>query len=135
MQHASTGFKASLNTLVLVAALGYFVDIYDLILFGVVRVASLASLGIVDDILLKQVGEDLINWQMGGMLIGGLVWGILGDKRGRITVLFGSILLMALLMLIVLADSISKPTKYYDLWRALAWRASSARALPWLAKQ
>ncbi len=90
------GFKAALNTLVLVAALGYFVDIYDLILFGVVRVASLKDLGIVDDLMIKQIGENLINWQMGGMLVGGLVWGILGDKRGRVTVLFGSILLYSL---------------------------------------
>ena len=90
------GIKAAFNTLVLIAALGYFVDIYDLILFGVVRVASLNSLGILDDVLIKQIGEDLINFQMGGMLVGGLVWGILGDKRGRVTVLFGSILLYSL---------------------------------------
>ncbi len=90
------GFKAAFNTLVLVAALGYFVDIYDLILFGVVRVKSLNDLGIVDDLMVKQIGENLINWQMGGMLVGGLVWGVLGDKRGRVTVLFGSILLYSL---------------------------------------
>lgn len=73
-----------------VAALGYFVDIYDLILFGVVRVDSLTSLGVTGGALTTE-GEMLLNWQMGGMLIGGLLWGVLGDKRGRLSVLFGSI--------------------------------------------
>ncbi len=94
--NAPVGFKSAFNTLVLVAALGYFVDIYDLILFGVVRVASLNAIGITDALQIKTIGENLINWQMGGMLVGGLVWGILGDKRGRVTVLFGSILLYSL---------------------------------------
>jgi len=75
-----------------VAALGYFVDIYDLILFSIVRVASLKSLGIPDDQMLD-TGVLLLNMQMGGMLLGGILWGILGDKRGRISVLFGSIFL------------------------------------------
>lgn len=74
------------------AALGYFVDIYDLILFSIVRVASLKSLGIPDDQMLD-TGVLLLNMQMGGMLLGGILWGILGDKRGRISVLFGSIFL------------------------------------------
>lgn len=81
---------------VLVAALGYFVDIYDLLLFSVVRKASLESLGIVGDEALKSNGVYLINCQMGGMLVGGVLWGILGDKRGRLSVLFGSILLYSL---------------------------------------
>lgn len=72
---------------VLVAALGYFVDIYDLILFGVVRVESLKELNVADD------GLWILRWQMIGMLLGGILWGILGDKRGRLSVLFGSILL------------------------------------------
>src|SRR5687767_8925289 len=75
-----------------VAALGYFVDIYDLLLFSVVRVNSLKSLGIADADLLSQ-GVLLINMQMAGLLIGGVLWGILGDKRGRLSVLFGSIFL------------------------------------------
>jgi MFS transporter, putative metabolite:H+ symporter len=82
----------TLNIIVVVAALGYFVDIYDLILFSIVRVQSLKSLGIADEDLLT-AGETLINWQMTGMLIGGLLWGILGDKKGRVSVLFGSILM------------------------------------------
>lgn len=80
---------------VLVGALGYFVDIYDLVLFSIVRVASLKSLGVADADLLS-VGITLLNAQMFGMLVGGIAWGILGDKRGRLSVLFGSILLYSL---------------------------------------
>jgi MFS family permease len=75
---------------VLVAALGYFVDIYDLILFSIVRTKSLESLGVGPADLLS-TGGLLLNMQMAGMLLGGLFWGILGDKRGRLSVLFGSI--------------------------------------------
>jgi putative MFS transporter len=81
--------------LVLVASLGYFVDIYDLLIFSIVRVKSLHDIGISDaDIRMK--GVFVINMQMGGLLIGGILWGILGDKLGRIKVLFGSILLYSL---------------------------------------
>jgi putative MFS transporter len=79
--------------LIVVAALGYFVDIYDLILFNVVKKESLLALGIRDPAQIKNIGISLFNWQMGGMLLGGLLWGILGDKKGRLKVLFGSILL------------------------------------------
>jgi MFS transporter, putative metabolite:H+ symporter len=79
--------------LIIIAALGYFVDIYDLILFNVIKRDSLISLGITDPLILKNTGIQLFNWQMGGMLVGGLLWGILGDKKGRIKVLFGSILM------------------------------------------
>lgn len=81
---------------VLVAALGYFVDIYDLILFAVVRVPSLQSLGIAGKGELRSVGLYLFNMQMIGMLLGGILWGVLGDKRGRLSVLYGSILLYSL---------------------------------------
>jgi putative MFS transporter len=77
---------------VMVAALGYFVDIYDLILFGVVRVASLKSLGIEGEAI-TEIGTRLIDAQMYGMLLGGILWGILGDRRGRLSVLFGSIVM------------------------------------------
>ena len=87
--------KKKVFAIVLVAALGYFVDIYDLILFSIVRVASLKSLGIPDGEMLD-TGVLLLNMQMGGMLLGGILWGILGDKRGRISVLFGSIFLYSL---------------------------------------
>ena len=78
--------------LIAVAALGYFVDVYDLILFGVVRNPSLASLGF-DKAQQLSKGLTLFNIQMAGMLIGGILWGIWGDKKGRKSVLFGSILL------------------------------------------
>src|SRR5687767_6058907 len=84
--------KKILNITVVVAALGYFVDIYDLVLFSIVRVASLRSLGVPEAELLEK-GVYLLNMQMAGMLIGGLLWGILGDKKGRVSVLFGSIFL------------------------------------------
>lgn len=77
---------------VIVAALGYFVDIFDLFLFGTVRVASLKDLGLNGDQLLE-AGVSLLNMQMLGVLIGGVLWGILGDKKGRVSVLFGSIFL------------------------------------------
>ncbi len=80
---------------VVVAALGYFVDIYDLLLFSIVRMPSLISLGVQERDLLAQ-GEFLLRWQMGGLLIGGIIWGVMGDKRGRLSVLFGSILLYSL---------------------------------------
>ncbi|MGH2669107.1 MAG: MFS transporter, partial [bacterium] len=81
-----------LHRTVLVGAMGYFVDIYDLVLFGVVRQESLTALGVPADELLD-VGVALLNWQMAGLLLGGIIWCVLGDKRGRVSVLFGSILL------------------------------------------
>lgn len=77
---------------VIVGALGFFVDIYDLLLFSIVRRASFAELGVAEDAM-KTVGEDILIWQMIGLTIGGILWGILGDKKGRKNVLFGSILL------------------------------------------
>ncbi len=75
---------------VLAAALGYFVDAYDLILYNIVRVDSLRGLGVADAKLLE-VGVDLLNAQLVGMLAGGVLWGVWGDRRGRRSVLFGSI--------------------------------------------
>jgi putative MFS transporter len=77
---------------VMVAALGYFVDIYDLVLFSIVRKKSLLAIG-VQEVDLEKNGLWLLNIQMVGMLIGGIFWGILGDKRGRLSVLFGSIIM------------------------------------------
>lgn len=77
---------------VIVIAMGYFVDIYDLILFGVVRVSSLSELGLDKDGVTLW-GSYILNAQMAGMLIGGILWGILGDKKGRLSVLFASIIL------------------------------------------
>ena len=77
---------------VIVAALGYFVDIYDLTLFGVVRIESLKDLNLDVD----KAGSLILNWQMTGLLLGGILWGVLGDKVGRLKVLFGSILVYSL---------------------------------------
>ena len=80
---------------IVVAALGYFVDIYDLLLFGIIRKPSLIALGLTPDQVLTE-GEKIISIQMVGLLIGGFVWGILGDKKGRLSVLFGSIALYSI---------------------------------------
>ncbi|WP_394342577.1 MFS transporter [Pontibacter oryzae] len=85
-----------LNAAVIVAALGYFVDIYDLVLFSIVRIPSLQELGITAQSELLEKGVLLLNMQMAGMLLGGIGWGILGDKRGRLSVLFGSIFLYSI---------------------------------------
>ncbi|MBP7844782.1 MAG: MFS transporter [Proteobacteria bacterium] len=84
-----------MNALILVAALGYFVDVYDLILFSIVRIHSLEEIGLSGSDLLDK-GLLILNLQMIGMLLGGILWGILGDKKGRLSVLFGSILLYSL---------------------------------------
>ncbi len=80
---------------VIVAALGYFVDIYDLLLFGIVRVPSLIDLGLNEE-QVSSIGASILNWQMTGLLVGGIFWGVLGDKKGRLSVLFGSILTYSL---------------------------------------
>jgi MFS family permease len=78
--------------LVIVASLGYFVDIYDIVIFSIVRIQSFQDIGIAADAM-RTAGEYVLNMQMAGLLIGGIVWGIIGDKYGRVRVLFGSILL------------------------------------------
>lgn len=80
---------------VLVAALGYFVDIYDLLLFGIIRIPSLDDMGLTPEQVLTD-GESILQWQMWGLLLGGIIWGVMGDKRGRLSVLFGSIVLYSL---------------------------------------
>ena len=80
---------------VIVGALGFFVDIYDLLLFNIVRRSSFSDLGVPESAM-KDIGENIISWQMLGLTIGGIAWGMLGDKRGRKSVLFGSILLYSL---------------------------------------
>ncbi len=83
------------NVAVLVAALGYFVDIYDLLLFTIVKKSSVLAVGATDATLLID-STKIINWQMGGLLLGGIFWGVLGDKKGRLSVLFGSIILYSI---------------------------------------
>ncbi|ULQ53077.1 MFS transporter [Flavihumibacter fluvii] len=91
-----TAQKSSiLNIAVIVAALGYFVDIYDLLLFSIIRVPSLRSLGLTD-VQIQNDGLFIINIQMLGLLIGGILWGVLADKKGRLSVLFASIILYSL---------------------------------------
>ncbi|HQQ94494.1 MAG TPA: MFS transporter [Bacteroidia bacterium] len=97
------GGRVELNKLVLVAALGYFVDIYDLVLFGMERVASLQDIlkeSFPDPELrsaqVARIGSSLLSYQMIGMLLGGIFWGVLGDKKGRLSVLFGSIIVYSL---------------------------------------
>ena len=68
------------NIAVLVAALGYFVDIYDLLLFGIIRIESLKDLGLTEAELLTD-GEIILQWQMWGLLLGGIIWGVMGDKK------------------------------------------------------
>lgn len=86
------------NIAVIVAALGYFVDIYDLLLFTIVREPSLRDLGVdmANGKAVLAASTKIINWQMVGLLIGGIVWGIMGDKKGRLSVLFGSIILYSI---------------------------------------
>ena len=83
------------NITVLVAALGYFVDIYDLLLFQIVRVDSLKDMGL-SIAQVKSEGEFIISVQMIGLLVGGIIWGVMGDKKGRLSVLFGSIVLYSI---------------------------------------
>lgn len=91
----NSGFSSPINKLIIVAALGYFVDVYDLVLFGMERVASLkdilAPLYSNPKELNEQIaiiGSSLLSYQMIGMIVGGIFWGILGDKKGRLSVLF-----------------------------------------------
>ncbi len=80
---------------VFVAALGYFVDVYDLLLFTIVRQPSVLSVGATAETIIVDSAH-IINWQMSGLLIGGILWGVIGDKKGRLKVLFGSILLYSI---------------------------------------
>lgn len=108
--------KKTVILTVIVAALGYFVDIYDLLLFSIVRIASLKEIGIPDDQLLSK-GVLLINIQMFGLLVGGILWGILGDKKGRLSVLFGSIFLYSLANT---ANAFVHGIESYAFWRFVA---------------
>ena len=101
---------------VLIGALGYFVDIYDLLLFSIVRTKSLADLGVPPADSLT-VGLALLSWQMWGLLGGGLLWGVLGDKRGRVSVLFGSILLYSTANI---ANAFVSTLGQYEFWRFVA---------------
>ena len=107
---------------VIVAALGYFVDIYDLLLFSIVRVPSLTALGLNPE-QISIIGTNILNWQMGGLLLGGILWGVLGDKRGRLSVLFGSIITYSLANIacgFVAHVTFMEPTTYFAAMRFVA---------------
>lgn len=105
-----------LSVPVIVAALGYFVDIYDLLLFSITRVPSLRSFGLDENAITAQ-GESIIMWQMAGLLIGGIIWGVMGDKKGRLSVLFGSIVLYSLANI---ANGFAETTTQFKLVRFIA---------------
>jgi len=92
---SETSLRPLFTLPVWVAALGYFVDVYDLLLFNIVRVPSLKDLGL-DERSVSLMGGSIYNYQQAGLLLGGIFWGILGDKRGRLSVLFGSIITYSL---------------------------------------
>jgi MFS family permease len=104
-----SNFSHLFSAPVIVAALGYFVDIYDLLLFGIVRLPSLTSLGLSEEEI-SSVGISIINWQMIGLLLGGILWGVLGDKKGRLSVLFGSIITYSLAN--IACGFVQDPTTY-----------------------
>ena len=81
------------NTAIIVAALGYFVDIYDLLLFTIVKKESVLAIGSTNLLI---DSTKIINYQMVGLLVGGIVWGVLADKKGRLSVLYGSIILYSI---------------------------------------
>lgn len=95
MNNPVTNANRKVLFIVIVASLGYFVDIYDLVIFSIVRVQSFQDIGI-PDLQMRTQGEYVLNMQMGGLLTGGIIWGVIGDKFGRIKVLFGSILLYSI---------------------------------------
>lgn len=105
-----------LNATVVISAIGYFVDIYDLIIFNVVKKKSLEELGFVGEAFRSQE-IFLFNLQMSGMLLGGLLWGILGDKKGRASVLFGSILMYSLANI---ANAFVTSVEWYGVCRFIA---------------
>jgi putative MFS transporter len=95
MQNTPKASSKNVWLIILVASLGYFVDIYDLVIFSIVRVQSLKDIGVAPDAI-REAGVYIINVQMAGLLLGGFIWGTLGDRMGRLKVLFGSILLYSL---------------------------------------
>lgn len=104
------------NIAVLVAALGYFVDIYDLLLFAIIRIESLKDLGLTPE-QIKIEGEAILQWQMAGLLIGGIIAGVIADKKGRLSVLFGSILMYSLANI---ANGMVQDVEQYKIIRFLA---------------
>lgn len=116
MKSQDSALREILKPAVIVGALGYFVDVYDLILFAIVRAASLKDLGVADDQVLN-IGGSLLSWQMAGMLAGGIAFGILGDRLGRVVLLFSSILLYSVANI---ANGFVHSVEAYAVWRFIA---------------
>src|SRR5580704_11155280 len=116
MKPPESPLRQILHPAVIVGALGYFVDVYDLILFSILRGASLKGLGVPPEQILPK-GVLLLNCQMGGMLIGGIFFGMLGDRFGRIALLFGSILLYSIANI---ANGFVHSIEAYAVWRFIA---------------
>jgi MFS family permease len=116
MKSSDSPLRQILHPAVIVGALGYFVDVYDLILFSILRGASLKGLGVPPEQILPK-GVLLLNCQMGGMLIGGIFFGMLGDRFGRIALLFGSILLYSIANI---ANGFVHSIEAYAVWRFVA---------------
>lgn len=113
LEHPKSANQKNIIILILVASLGYFVDIYDLILFNIIKKESLDALSI--DFMANETV--LFRWQMAGMLVGGLFWGIYGDKKGRVSVLFGSILIYSIANI---ANAFVTTLWAYKMWRFIA---------------
>lgn len=88
--------KKNVLFIIILASFGYFVDIYDLVIFSIVRVKSFTEIGITGEKEMLINTQFVLNMQMAGLLLGGILWGIIGDKLGRIKVLFGSIIIYSL---------------------------------------
>ncbi|MGC8741214.1 MAG: MFS transporter [Candidatus Sumerlaeaceae bacterium] len=116
LESPSQDLSKSTVLAIITAALGFFVDAYDLLLYNIVRRASLADFGFSDD-QIRTVGVHLLNSQLLGLLFGGILWGVLGDRRGRKSVLFGSITLYSIA---TLANAFVHSVPSYALWRFLA---------------
>lgn len=98
------------------AALGYFVDLFDIVIFGVVRVASLADLGL-DAAGITTWGIRLLNLQMLGMLVGGFAWGLIGDRFGRRFALLATIFVFSVA---TIANAFVTTVEQYAVWRFIA---------------
>src|SRR5882757_3127106 len=116
MKPSESVLRQILKPAVIVGALGYFVDVYDLILFAILRVPSLKDMGFSGDLLVSH-GILLLNLQMFGMLVGGIFFGILGDRVGRVALLFGSILLYSIANI---ANGFVHSIEAYAVWRFIA---------------
>ncbi|TAH07151.1 MAG: MFS transporter [Runella slithyformis] len=109
-------YRALFTLPVIVSALGFFVDVYDMLIFSIVRLPSLQSLGL-SEAEVSKVGGYILNWQQAGLVVGGILWGVLGDKKGRLSVLFGSIVTYSLANI---ACGFVEDTQTYALLRFVA---------------